>query len=139
MKTIVLISCVSKKLPHSAKAEDLYISPLFKMNLQYARSSNPAHIFILSAKYGLLELNREIEPYDITLNEMSDAIVKEWADTIIKQLQGVADLENDKFVFLAGKRYRKCLIPYISKYEIPMQGLGIGEQLHFLKKHLSKD
>lgn len=136
MKSIVLISCVSKKLPHQAKAEDLYISSLFKLNLQYACSLNPDRIFILSARYGLIDLDREIEPYDVTLNEMSAAEVKKWADAIIKQLREVADLENDRFVFLAGKRYRKYLMPHISKYEIPIEGRGIGEQLHFLKTSL---
>ncbi len=35
-KKIVLISCVSKKLAHRAKAKELYISTLFKLNLKYA-------------------------------------------------------------------------------------------------------
>jgi hypothetical protein len=139
MRIVVLISCVSKKLPHRAKTQDLYISPLFKMNLQYARSLNPDHIFILSAKYGLLELDREIKPYDVTLSEMANSAVKDWADTVINQLQELVDLENDNFLFLAGERYRKYLIPHISNYEIPMRGLGIGEQLHFLKMRLLKD
>ena len=39
MAKIVLISCVSKKLDHSAKARDMYISPLFKLSLKYAISS----------------------------------------------------------------------------------------------------
>lgn len=36
MARIVLISCVSKKLDRRSKAEDLYISPLFKLNSKYA-------------------------------------------------------------------------------------------------------
>jgi len=49
MKKIVLISCVSKKLHHKSKAQDLYVSSLFLKNLQYAKSLNPDKIFILSA------------------------------------------------------------------------------------------
>ena len=45
---VVLISCASKKLNRKAKAEDLYISPLFKLNLKYAKSLNPDKIFILA-------------------------------------------------------------------------------------------
>ena len=41
MKRIVLISCVSKKLPYKAKAKDLYNNTLFKLNYQYAKSLNP--------------------------------------------------------------------------------------------------
>lgn len=73
MKTIVLISCVSKKLNHAAKARDLYVSPLFKGNLAYAESLKPDVIYILSAKYGLLSQQDEITPYDVTLNAMNAA------------------------------------------------------------------
>jgi hypothetical protein len=45
----VLISCVSQKLEHRAKAKDLYVSTLFRYNLQYAMSMNADRIFILSA------------------------------------------------------------------------------------------
>ena len=62
MKKIVLISCVSKKLAVKSKAENLYSSVLFKYNLRYAKSLNPEKIFILSAKYGLLSLDDEVEP-----------------------------------------------------------------------------
>ena len=67
MAKIVLISCVSKKLSHKSKAQELYISPLFRKNIQYAKSLNPDKIFILSAKYGLIKLEEEIEPYNKTL------------------------------------------------------------------------
>lgn len=53
MVKIVLISCVSKKLDHKAKAKDLYTSPLFKYNLKYAEKIGADKIFILSAKYSL--------------------------------------------------------------------------------------
>ena len=56
MVKTVLISCVSKKLDHSAKARDMYISPLFKLSLKYAQKLNPDKIFILSAKYHLLPI-----------------------------------------------------------------------------------
>ncbi|MGH7990821.1 MAG: DUF6884 domain-containing protein, partial [Limisphaerales bacterium] len=82
MKRIVLISCVKKKLPHKAKAELLYISPLFKGYLRYARSLKPDGIFVLSAKYELLELEREIEPYNSTLKNMSVVQVRAWADKV---------------------------------------------------------
>lgn len=136
MAKIALISCVSKKRLHKAKAKDLYISPLFKQNLAYAKSLNPDKIFILSAKYGLLDLEGEIEPYDLTLNQMHSEAIKEWASRVIEQLSKVADFENDAFVFLAGSRYRKFIIPHIKKYEIPLKGLSIGKQLRFLKERL---
>ena len=77
MAKVILISCVSKKLHHKSKAQDLYVSPLFKKNLQYAKSLNSDRIFILSARYGLLRLNEEIESYNKTLKEMRSNEIKE--------------------------------------------------------------
>jgi len=134
MATIVLISCVSKKLPHKAKARDLYTSPLFRMNLKYAQQFSPQQIFILSAKYGLLQLDEEIEPYDVTLNEMSAPERRRWADKVVSQLQVHCDLEKDHFVILAGKKYRQYLLPHLKSYEVPLAGLRIGKQLEFLKE-----
>lgn len=132
MKRIVLISCASKKAHHAAKAKELYISPLFAGNLRYARSLKPDHIFILSAKYGLLELDREIEPYDMTLNDMGSAQIKAWAGKILAQLKENVDLQRDHFILLAGEKYRKYLTSHLASYEIPLQGMPIGKQLQFL-------
>jgi len=131
---IVLISCVSKKLNKKSKAKDIYISPLFKHNLNYTYSLNPDKIFILSAKYGLLNLNQEIEPYNQTLNKMSSLEIKDWSINVLKELSSLTDLNNDEFIFLAGNNYRKYILPSIKNYKIPLQGLGIGRQLKFLKE-----
>jgi len=133
---ILLISCASKKLKSKAKAKNLYISQLFKYNLKYAESLKPDKTFILSAKHFLLPLEKEIEPYDLTLNKMSDKEIKHWAESVLKQLREESNLNEDIFIFLAGEKYRKYLVPSIKNYEIPLKGLGIGKQLKFLKKKL---
>jgi glycerophosphoryl diester phosphodiesterase len=131
---IILISCVSQKLPHRAKAKDLYVSTLFRLNLKYANSLNPSAIYVLSAKHGLLELEREIEPYEQTLNNMRTAEIKQWANKVLQQLASVASLEDAEFIFLAGNRYRKHLLPHIKNSVAPLEGLRIGEQLQRLKE-----
>ena len=136
MAKIVLISCVSKKLDRKSKSGDLYISPLFRYALKYTKSLNPDKIFILSAKYGLVGLDDEIEPYDLTLNKMKSDEIKIWANNVLKQLARESDLNNDEFIFLAGENYRKYLLPNIKNYKIPLKGLGIGKQLKFLKEHI---
>ena len=138
MAKVVLISCVSKKLPYKAKAQDLYISSLFQKSLQYAKSLKPDKIFILSAKYGLLELNEEIEPYNQTLNKMRSEEIKQWANNVLDQLKKVTDIENDEFIFLAGNKYRKFLLPHLKHYKIPMLGLPIGKQLQWLSERIKK-
>jgi Family of unknown function (DUF6884) len=134
IKKFVLISCASKKLPRKSRANDLYISPLFKLNLKYAKTFSPDGIFILSAKHGLLDLDKEIEPYDETLNDMYASEIKSWANRVLNQLRQKADVKKDCFIFLAGKNYRKYLIPHLSLYEVPLEGLAIGKQLQYLKR-----
>ncbi|MFC1818935.1 DUF6884 domain-containing protein [Thermodesulfobacteriota bacterium] len=134
MKKIVLISCVSKKLPFAAKAQELYISPLFRLNFQYASSLEPDVILILSAKHGLVSVDQKIAPYEQTLNSMPIGAVRKWAAKTLIQLKEVADLDKDHFVILAGEKYRRFILPYLKSYEIPMKGLKIGEQLSWLKK-----
>ncbi len=93
----------------------------------------PSAVYILSAKYGLLALDHVIHPYNETLNTMPTARVKKWAERVLTELQARHDLRKDEFVFLAGEKYRKFLMPHMTKTAVPMQGLGIGRQLKFLK------
>ncbi|MBP8952845.1 MAG: hypothetical protein KBI47_10680 [Armatimonadetes bacterium] len=134
MAKIVLISCVSKKLDHEAEAQDLYTSPLFRLNLAYARRLQPDAIFILSAKYGLLDLRERVRPYDLTLNAMSAAEVRRWAGQVLEQLRLRSDPARDEYVFLAGANYRKYLAPHLRHVAVPLEGLRIGEQLSQLKE-----
>lgn len=133
---VVLISCVSKKKNMPTMAKDMYISPLFKGAYQYSKKLGADQVFILSAKYGLLEESAWIEPYNESLNTKSDKEIKKWANEVIKRLSKFADIENDQFVFLAGEKYRKHLVNNIHHYSIPLKGLAIGKQLKFYKENL---
>jgi hypothetical protein len=137
MKEYVLISCVSQKLDHPALSKDLYTSPLFKLCYRYATSLKPDAIFVLSAKYGLVSCDQEIAPYNMTLNNMKTRGVKKWSERVLAELSKQTDLQKDLFIFLAGDKYRKFLLPHIRHCQIPMEGLRIGEQLSWLKKKLS--
>ena len=137
-KKIVLISCASKKLAYKSKAEDLYISTLFRFSLAYAKKLKPDKIFILSAKYGLLNLNDEIATYNETLNNKSVSDIETWAEKVVSKLGKIANLQNDIFIFFAGKKYREYILPQIRYYKIPLKGLRIGEQLKFLKNKLEQ-
>jgi len=138
-KTIILISCVSKKRSYNTQAKDLYNSPLFRLNMQYAQKLAPSKIFILSAKHGLIDIHDNIEPYDLTLNSMSSNERKLWSNKVLNQLIANCDLQRDHFIILAGQKYRQHLIEQLSSYEIPMQGLTIGKQLQFLKRRIANE
>ncbi len=135
MKKIVLLSCVSKKKDYETTAENLYESTLFKLSLGYAKGLNADKIYILSALYGLVELIDIIKPYNKTLNEMGKKDRIMWSKMVLKQMESKKiELNNDKFIILAGNRYREYLLDYIKNYEIPLMGMRIGEQLSYLKR-----
>ena len=131
---IVLISCVSMKNNYPCKAREMYVSPLFKGAYSYAQKLNADKIFILSAKYGLLEEDTLIEPYNETLNTKKDLEIRAWADKVFAELQQKTDVKKDEFVFLAGEKYRKYLVARLTNVEIPLKGLGIGKQLAYYKE-----
>ena len=72
MSTIILLSCGKSKQSCPCKAKDMYTGALFKKSLQVATKLHPNAIYILSAKYGVLGLNEYIEPYNLTLNTLTE-------------------------------------------------------------------
>lgn len=136
MKKIILISCVSKKGSKKTKAKDLYESPLFLKSLAYGQKLNPDRIFILSAQHHLLDLDTEIEPYNLTLNKMSKADRTTWGDKVIEQLKKVADIKNDKFIILAGQNYLTPIQNSLTNIETPLNRKKIGKRLQFLTNQL---
>ena len=96
-------------------------------NLAYSHRLKPDAIYILSAKYGLVDLDKEIEPYDFTLNTMSADQIKQWATRVLSQLSTVTDFRQDHFIFLVGMKYRKYRLPHLTSYELPLEELPIGK------------
>jgi hypothetical protein len=137
MANIALISCGSKKQPFRSKAENMYIGTPFKKTLKYAKNIlKTDKIFILSAKYGLLPLDKEIDPYNATLKNMRKEEKQRWAKMVVQQLRVECDISHDKFYILAGKSYYEDLIAYLQNYEIKMEGLTIGKRYQWLNAQL---
>jgi cytoplasmic iron level regulating protein YaaA (DUF328/UPF0246 family) len=133
---IVLLSCVKSKRSYRCKAGDMYTSALFQKMMAYARSLKPKSVFILSAKYGLLSPHDMIDPYEQTLKAMKAGQRQEWAQRVISELRKRCNLEEDRFVVLAGMHYREKLVPHLKHYDIPMEGLAFGKQLQWLERQL---
>lgn len=134
---IVFIACVSKKKNYATNAIDLYDSPLFKKEVEYAKSLKPDKIYILSALYGVLEKDEIISPYNVTLNDMKQRELDAWNDKVYKQLmEKNINFEKDHAIFLAGNRYRKKLLNIFLDVSVPMEGMRIGEQLAFLTEEI---
>lgn len=134
MRTIVLIACSKQKQAKPAPARDLYSSPLFRKSLAHAESLGADAIYVLSAKHGLLSADQIVAPYDETLSAMSRHDTRAWSQRVLAQLTAVCDVKQDRIIFLAGKTYRQDLLVHMTNFEVPMKGLGIGQQLQFLTR-----
>jgi cytoplasmic iron level regulating protein YaaA (DUF328/UPF0246 family) len=132
---ISFVACCKLKSSKKTTAEKMYISPLFKLSLEYAKK-NSDKVFILSAKYGLLALDDIIDPYNETLNTKTENEIKEWSNNILKQIRKL-ELEDSDFLYLCGSNYKKYIEKKL-KGSDPMNGLSLGYRLQWLKKHTTK-
>ena len=137
---IVLISCTKSKQNYACPARELYSkSDLFQKEYHFAKSF-ANKIYILSAKYGLVDENEILSPYNQTLCGASVQTKKDWARKVLKQMEETFDMDSDEFVFLAGRNYTEYLVSAIkSKYDakvaLPLENVGsIGKQKQFLKQ-----
>ncbi len=137
-RTVVLIACSSRKLGRPDRAERLYRGTLFRASLDWAHSKDPDAICILSARHGLVDLDQEIAPYDLTLNKLPVDEVRAWAENVFRQLTSRFDPRRDRFVFLAGERYRRFLVPRLAHVELPLTGLTYGQQVSWLQGKVAR-
>lgn len=113
--TVGLIGCASQKLKRAAPARELYVSQLFKKASAY-------------------------EPYDMGLGHRTSPPIHQWCNMVQAQLEvEFSGLENVQLVVLAGEQYRYAVYGGRWLNEIPMKGLGIGQQLGWLTAELPAD
>jgi hypothetical protein len=132
---VFLVSCVSRKRTTPSPARDLYTSDWFLKAREFVEATGSPW-FILSAEYGLVHPDALIAPYERTLNRMRAPERRHWAQRVLAALEpklaGVA-----RVVVFAGERYREHLVPELRRrcprVDIPLERLGIGEQLHWFK------
>jgi hypothetical protein len=90
MKRICLISCVKGKFDQASKACDLYKSTLFKAHLEWAYKVGgfkKEDCRILSAEHGLIKMDKIIEPYEKTLNNMKSPERAKWDRKVFDQIK----------------------------------------------------
>ncbi len=140
MARIVLLSCTKAKLDKPSPAQDLYSpSPMFQKTKAYGETLKPDKTYILSAKHHLVPMEKELEPYDLTLKNMKKDEKNKWGETVISQMKekGI-NPQKDTFIFLAGSEYIKPLKDHIPEenMETPMEGKRMGERLSWLNKQV---
>lgn len=133
-----LISCSKSKGGHRDLARDMYVSPLYRKSVLVAEGWSLS-FSILSAKYGLLDPNETIEPYDLTLKGASRQFKSEWADKVDQQIRNSID-PRKHLIVMAGDDYYTPLtdagIKNPLKFSVPMRGLSLGKRLVFLNQSI---
>ena len=136
MKSVILVSCVSKKEKTRSPAKYLYTSHWFKSARRLAEDTGVPW-YILSAEYGLLHPDTVIGTYDKTLNTMGAADRRAWSQKVQGQMEKELP-EANKVIILAGEKYRKYLMSWLksrfAEVSVPMEGLRIGQQLGWLNR-----
>ena len=69
---IAILTCSQRKSKVACAAGNMYKSCLFVLRKRYAKDVLGCdEIYVLSAKYGLIDLDKIIEPYDTKLETLS--------------------------------------------------------------------
>jgi hypothetical protein len=136
---VILLGCVKLKLEHRAQAKDLYVSPLWNGRRAYAEAAGFPWL-ILSAKYGLLEPEQPIAPYDVALVDLTASDRRAWGKRVVGALHTrFGALEKMTFEVHAGTAYRAAITPGLlelgATVEEPLVGLTMGRQLSWYRSH----
>jgi cytoplasmic iron level regulating protein YaaA (DUF328/UPF0246 family) len=135
---VVLVSCVKSKLEFAAEAKSLYTSAWF-VKVRSLVEAAEANWCIISSRYGVVEPDEVIAPYDFTLNTLGVAERRQWASKVLTKLEPKL-CRARKVVLFAGARYREFLVTPIRRrglrVDIPMENLRRGEQLAWLSRYV---
>ncbi|MEU1534185.1 DUF6884 domain-containing protein [Streptomyces fagopyri] len=123
---LIVIPCGARKLDHRARVADMYIGSYHRACRRAAEALRPDRLVILSARYGLLGLDDEIDPYD-TPHGAADAVTARLlADQAAER--GITDL--DPVVVLGGARHVTLAKTVWPHGLTPLSGTrGMGEQM----------
>jgi hypothetical protein len=127
-RKIAFTGCGKKKKSTPCPARHLYQGVLFQKTLAYVLKEGFSEIFILSAKYGVVELDQIIPPYEKTLKAMSRKEKEEWTLLVNRQIQE-KNLFGEFWIF-APAAY--CSFDGGEEKHTPLANLRIGKRLAFL-------
>jgi len=134
-RLIVLVGCVKSKREGYWPASQLYCGPLWEARWELAQALAPDEVWILSARYGPLRPDQEVESYEQRLAR-PDAL---WAWRVWEALKLEGRQEKALVLFLAGKPYRHYLAAWLREagYQV-IEGLahvrGYGNQITLMRQ-----
>lgn len=140
-RVVCLVGCGASKTSRPAPAKDLYIGNLFRAARLYAERKSDAWR-ILSARYGLLNPDRRVEPYNMKLcnGERQRAF---WGQIAASGLVYEMKTRNLEVIALAGADYAEPVCRVLESWGIPcsmpLQGLQVGQRLAWFKAQLESE
>lgn len=140
MRAVYLITCSRRKLSTKAEAKDLYVSPSFKAARNIAESLGDIW-FILSAKYGLIRPDTELEPYDCSLSSLNEIECRSWASKVVESLIPYL-LNDDRIIIIGDDSYSKYIAPLLHHtgfdVYIPLLGKSNDQRMFWMKGILNR-
>lgn len=107
---ILLVSCGKRKSSVSCQAKEMYNSFRFQQIKTIAENLK-VRWYIMSAKYGLLDPESIIEPYDMCLSNCSDKYQQQWAKGIVGKFIGIN--KSTTFAVIANDEYSRNVVPML--------------------------
>ena len=143
-KILIITSCSAKKKRFSkpVRAIDLYQGDFFKKVKKFALL-NHFDLNIISAKYGLITSDKEINYYDVKIKNNDD--IKNLKSKVIPKLKDLI-INYDKILILMGSDYKKIIESVVNEKFIHFfdkRGLGgylslMNDLLQLNQEQLSK-
>lgn len=137
-KVLVVTSCTAEKLGSTpkvrAKAKDMYQGRMFKLVRRLCERMGWDYV-IISAKYGLVFPDEEIEGYEKFLRTKQDReIIKQ------KVLLRLSELlpTYERFLVIAGLNYRKVIHILMDKRFLVLHAKGYGDLCSRVKHGILK-
>jgi hypothetical protein len=135
---LVIVSCVKNKIwdvdpsaPRRSPANTAYFGSYFSKNRAYAQAFGEAWC-VLSAKFGFVLPDDEIENYDVTFKNRSPDLI-----TVCRLREQIVAKKLDRFAViqvLGGSKYVDRVVAAFEgtelKIQAPLAGLRIGEAMH---------
>tara|TARA_B100000586_G_C19766399_1_gene284093 strand:- start:57 stop:455 length:399 start_codon:yes stop_codon:yes gene_type:complete len=132
MKYTVITACGNKKNSLPLPAWQLYKSPRIKA--VYNRKGNH-DMYILSAKYGLVNAEKIIEPYNRIMDDAR-------CDELLPEIKKTVEKYDTVIFFKAGARklYEQCIVKACEMANIRIISFGFGFMggINDLPKYLSE-
>ena len=133
---VAVVGCSAIKTAQAAPARDFYRSPLFKAALAFAELRTN-EVRIVSARYGALKLDAEVEPYDMKLSTFRKVDREDWGARTVDDLRRGFKVPPT-FVLLCGELYADAILYGAHWHNLPRpqtpmaQMSGVGNRIAWL-------